>query len=60
MSKMLVTTGESRIVCVISPDETFGEMTVTMNFEPGKMIEEKKDIMDKLDEAVANIIKENN
>lgn len=60
MSKMLVTTGESRIVCVISPDETFGEMTVTMNFEPGKTIEEKKDIMDKLDEAVANIIKENN
>lgn len=55
MSKMLVTTGESRIVCVISPDETFGEMTVTMNFEPGK-----KSIMDKLDEAVAEIIKEYN
>lgn len=50
MSKMLVTTGESRIVCVISPDENFGEMTVTMNFEPGKTIEDKK--------AVAEIIKE--
>lgn len=60
MSKMLVTTGKSHIVCVISPDETFGEMTVTMNFEPGKTIEEKKDIMDKLDEAVAKIIKEHN
>ena len=60
MSKMLVTTGESRIVCVISPDETFGEMTVTMNFEPGKTIEDKKSIMDKLDEAVAEIIKEYN
>lgn len=60
MSKMLVTTGESRIVCVISPDETFGEMTVTMNFEPNKTIEEKKAIMDKLDEAVAEIIKEHN
>lgn len=59
MSKMLVTTGESRIVCVISPDETFGEMTVTMNFEPGKT-SEKKSIMDKLDEAVAEIIKEYN
>lgn len=60
MSKMLVTAGESRIVCVISPDETFGEMTVTMNFEPGKTIEDKKAIMDKLDEAVAEIIKEYN
>lgn len=60
MSKMLVTTGESRIVCVISPDETFGEMTVTMNFEPSKTIEDKKAIMDKLDEAVAEIIKEYN
>lgn len=60
MSKMLVTTGESRIVCIISPDETFGEMTVTMNFEPNKTIEEKKAIMDKLDEAVAEIIKEYN
>ena len=60
MSKMLVTTGESRIVCVISPDETFGEMTVTMNFEPDKTIEDKKAIMDKLDEAVAEIIKEHN
>lgn len=60
MSKMLVTTGESRIVCVISPDETFGEMTVTMNFEPGKTIADKKAIMDKLDEAVAEIIKEYN
>lgn len=60
MSKMLVTTGESRITCVISPDETVGEMTVTMNFEPNKTIEEKKAIMDKLDEAVAEIIKEYN
>lgn len=60
MSKMLVTTGESSIVCVISPDETVGEMTVTMNFEPNKTIEEKKAIMDKLDEAVAEIIKEYN
>lgn len=60
MSKMLVTTGESRIVCVISPDETFGEMTVTMNFEPGKTIADKKAIMDKLDEAVSQIIKEYN
>lgn len=60
MSKMLVTTGESRIVCVISPDETSGEMTVTMNFEPNKTIEEKKAIMEKLDEAVAEIIKEYN
>lgn len=57
---MLVTTGESRIVCVISPDETVGEMTVTMNFEHGKTIEDKKAIMDKLDEAVAEIIKEYN
>lgn len=60
MSKMLVTTGESCILCVISPDETFGEMTVTMNFEPGKTIEDKKAIMDKLDEAVSEIIKEYN
>lgn len=60
MSKMLVTTGQSRIVCVISPDETFGEMTVTMNFEPGKTIEDKKAFMDKLDEAVAEIVKEYN
>lgn len=60
MSKMLVTTGESRIVCVISPDETSGEMTVTINFEPGKTIEDKKAIMDELDGAVAEIIKEYN
>jgi len=60
MSKMLVTTGESRIVCVISPDETYGEMTVTMNFEPGKTIEDKKAIMDRWTRAVAEIIKEYN
>lgn len=60
MSEMIIKTGESRIVCVISPDETSGEMTVTVNFEPDKTIEDKKAIMDKLDEAVAQIIKEYN
>lgn len=60
MSKKIITTGESCITCVISPDETFGEMTVTVNFEPGKTTEDKKAIMEKLDEAVAQIIKEYN
>lgn len=35
-------------------------MTVTVNFEPDKTIEDKKTIMNKLDEAVAEIIKEHN
>lgn len=59
MSK-IITTGESCIQAVISPDETSGELTVTVNFEPDKTIEDKKAIMDKLDEAVAEIIKEYN
>lgn len=60
MSKKIITTGESCIQAVISPDETSGELTVTVNFEPDKTTEDKKAIMDKLYEAASEIVKEYN
>lgn len=60
MSKKIITTGESSIQAVISPDEASGELTVIVNFEPDKTTEDKKAIMDKLYEAASEIVKEYN